>query len=447
MAGGPIRALDSPPTTPFVTRGVYFHDGFEAETRAHPPLHWDGAAWQRQLDWLHACGVNAVEFATMLEFNRRPSTALEHRKIRDRLALLERARRLGMRFGYLLTNTVVSTVPEGEEPGGQLGNRARTLCPSEPGNFERTLENPLFYLEAYREADFFEQFAADWGGCECGRCGVPEYLRYVRVLADRLGELNPRARMYANTWCIAFWRRDPLARGWRDFFEAEIEGTRRVAAALPALPPNVQLAMPAHHLYRPLCFEAYGGRSLTPVFPEAADLERVAAAGREVLAWPHFVMDDDAYRPKAWGIVHLETRYIRDVLCRLRAAGVRHIMGNLYLPYLQLPNTYSFGRLTANPDLEPRAVLEDFARAVAAGPDAATLAEVLVWMDNNSFWQRQMPADGRLENMPCDLNRALAIRLAAGIRARRTPDLPLPLPAGGWLDAVRFSLARMEWAD
>ena len=432
--------------SPFTTRGVYFHDGFDAPPDAYPPLHWNGDAWQRQIDWMHACGVNAVEFATMLEFNRKPSTELERQKIADRLRLLDRVHQAGMQFGYLLTNTVLSTVPEGEEPGGQLGDRAVHLCPRQPGNFERTLENPLYYMETYKEADFFEQFAADWGGCTCGQCGVPEFLKYVRVLAERLETLNPQARIYANTWCISYWAEDPQPKGWKYVFDHEITATQEVIAALPTLPRNTHLGLPCHHLYRALAFTSYGGKEKTPRFPIRADLERLSAAGREVLAWPHFVMDDDAYRPAVWGLVHSETRYIRDMLQALRDAGVQHVVGNLYLPYLQLSNTYAFGRLSADPDAEPRPILEEFARLVAHREDVPALAEVLAWMDNNSYWNEQLPSDARLPAFPSNLTRETASRLAANLRPNPSPELPLPLPAEEWLAALRRSVERMNWA-
>ena len=50
--------------------------------------------------------------------------------------------------------------------------------------FEKTIAIPKFYMETYRESDFFEEFAADWGGCNCGRCDVTDFLRYVRALAE-----------------------------------------------------------------------------------------------------------------------------------------------------------------------------------------------------------------------------------------------------------------------
>jgi len=133
--------------SPFVTRGVYFHDGFTVEPRSHAPLYWDRETWQREIRWLDACGINAIEFATMLEFSRLPSTELERRKISDRLHLRDYAHSLGIQFAYQLSNTAVSTVPAGDEPGHQLQDRAVMLCPRQPGNFEKTFGIQKFFQD------------------------------------------------------------------------------------------------------------------------------------------------------------------------------------------------------------------------------------------------------------------------------------------------------------
>lgn len=438
--------VEAKPRSPFHLRGVYFHDGFTFEPQSHAPLHWDFEAWKRQIRWLHACGVNAVEFATMLEFNRIPSTEMEKRKIADRLKILDFVHSLDMKFGYLLTNTVLSTVPPEEVPSHQLKNRAITLCPREPGNFEKTVANPLFYMETYKEADFFEEFAADWGGCECGKCGVPEFLRYVRSLAERLATLNPKATLYADTWCISFWRKNPMSGGWKGVFDREISGSREVITALTTLPKNVGVALPSHHHYRPLTLTEYGGQDKTPLFPVAADVRQVHKAKRPMLAWPHFVMDDDAFRPKSWGIVHSEVRYIAALLQSLRKVGVDSVIGNLYLPLLQLSNTFAFGQLTENPNRKPEDILRDFARLIAHREDVEKLTDTLFWLENNSYWQQQMPPNGQLPDLPCALNRAEAGQIASTVRPNLKPALLLPLAPEVWLHDLRRSIDRMEWA-
>jgi hypothetical protein len=436
--------LEAKPRAPFAMRGVYFHDGFDFDA-PHAPLRWNFDQWKRQIRWLKECGINAVEFATMLEFNRIPTTAMERQKIADRLKLLDYVHSLDMKFGYLLTNTVLSTVPPDEEPSHQLKNRAETLCPRIGNNFEKTLANPLFYMQTYKEADFFEEFAADWGGCTCGQCGVPEFLRYVRVLGDKLKTLNPKAELYADTWCISYWGKDPLPNGWKFMFDKEISGSREVIAALPNLPQNVGVGLPCHHHYRPLAFTEYGGKAKTPLFPVKSDVQQIHAAKRSVMAWTHFVMDDDAFRPKSWGIVHSEVRYIAQLLQSLQTVGIDSVMGNLYLPFLQLSNAYAWGRLTHNPNEKPETILRDFARIVAHKDDAAKLADVLKWLENGSYWERQMPPDGRLPHLPCTLNRTQAAELAATVRPNAKPSLPLPITPELWLKELKRSIEKMDW--
>lgn len=442
-----IRPMNHPEISQsfFKIRGIYFHDGFTVEPRWQAPLYWAEAEWQREIEWLQACGINAVEFATMLEFNRIPSTEMERKKIAGRLKVLDQAHALGMQFGYILTNTVVSTVPEHEEPSHQLRNRAIELCPQVPGNFEKTIALQEWYMKTYREADFFEEFAADWGGCRCGKCGVADYLRYVRSLADKLADINPRAKMFANTWSISFWGEDPLPLGWKTVFDREIAGSKEVIAAMPALLSNTHLALPCHHLYRQLTFASYGGKEQTPQFPTAKDIAQVLRSGRQVLAWPHFVIDDDPARAPAWGIVHSEVRYIRDLLLRLREVGIDSVMGNLYLPFLQISNTYAYGRLLNSPEEDPLELIHDFARLVAHPADVQKLTEVMVWLENHSYWQEQMPEDGRLPNLPCSLTQETAMKWAAEVRANPEPALPLPIQPEVWLKDLQRSIEWMTW--
>ncbi len=436
---------DENPKKPFKLRGVYFHDGFTVDPEHHAPLHWGREEWLRQIRWLHACGVNAVEFATMLEFNRIPQTAMEREKIEDRKLVLELAHSLGLEFGYILTNTVLSTVPDGEEPGHQLLNRAVQLCPKEPGNFEKTIALQEWYMDTYKEANFFDEFAADWGACHCGKCAVPDYMHYVDTLAKKLAEKNPAARMYANTWCIAYWGPGPEAQGWEKVFDNEIRGSREVIELLDAMPKNVNLALPCHHLYRPLVYTTKGGKKNTPVFPTRDDIKKVEAMGRGVLAWPHFVMDDDTGRAPQWGLVHSEVRYIRDLLQRLQETGIDQVMGNLYLPYLQLSNTYAYGRLLDAPDTDPATILKDFAKLVAHKDNAESLAEVMAWMENHSYWEEQMPEDGRLPELPCTLDKAGAVKALAAVRPNPSPEMPLPYPPADWLKDLARSIDKMAW--
>lgn len=430
----------------FDLRGIYFHDGFHAHPKRLAPLYWGLPEWSRQVCWLHSCGINAIEFATMLEFNRIPETDLERKKIADRLRILDLAHKHDVQFGYILTNTVFSTVPQGEEPGDQFGNRAVQLCPRRPSNFEKTLALQQWYIDTYREADFFEEFAADWGACHCGQCDVEQYLRYVNELANHLHRPRHTVPLYANTWCISYWGPNPIPLGWHYVFDRETSGARKVIESLPHLPGNVHLTLPCHNLYRPLAFTSFGGKRNTPLFPQRDDLQPLVSSGRKVMAWPHFVMDDDPSRGQQWGLVHSEVRYLADLLHKLRDFGIRQVIGNLYLPTLQLINTYAFAQLTNDPDIAPQRVLENFAKLLAQPADAGRLCEVLCWLDNHSYWNEQQPSDARLPNLPCSLTRQTALQQVRQVRPTHSPDLPLPVEPSQWLDELARSISEMKWA-
>jgi hypothetical protein len=247
-------------------------------------------------------------------------------------------------------------------------------------------------------------------------------------------------------WGKPTWGPNPDSGGWQEMFDREITGSREVIAALPSLPANVHLSLPCHHLYRALTFTLYGGKTKTPRFPTPDDVQHVRQAGREVLAWPHFVMDDDAYRARSWGIVHCEVRYIQALLRTLQGIGIDRVMGNLYLPLLQLPNTFAYGRLLQDPDRDPHSILHDFARLVAHRDDVAKLTEVLLWVENNSYWQQQMPLDARLPHLPCQLTRETAMTLASEVKTNPAPEVELPIAAGAWLGDLHRSIERMNWA-
>ena len=49
---------------------------------------------------------------------------------------------------------------------------------------------------------------------------------------------------------------------------------------------------------------------------------------------------------------------------------------------------------------------------------------------NQSYWEEEMPADGRLPHLPCDLNQQSALETARQIRPNPKPAMPLPIQQG-----------------
>lgn len=429
----------------FKTKGIFFHDGFDADPPSISPANWTLDQWCKQIDWLNSCHINTVEFGTMPDFSRIPSTAAEERRIADRLELLKYARSQGMRTAYRLSNTTVSTVPDGVEI--TANNRgSKDLCPQVLDNLLKTVAIQKWYMNTFKDVDFFDEFAGDWGGCRCGQCGVADYIRYVKVLADELARVNPKTRLYANTWSISSWGPDITSRGWRAFFDQEVVGSRQVIASLWRLPVNTHIGIPCHNFYRPLAISVYGGREHAPAFPTDGEIQNIRRDGRDPIAWANFILDDDVTRPMAWGLVHSEVRHIRDFIQRLRELGINEVMCNLYLPTLQLSNTYAYGRLLGNPDDDPAAILRGFAELIADPDDVGKLTEVMTWLELNSSWRGQLPSSVYLPTLSCSLDRAQALALASRIRPNPAPTRPLPIPPEEWLSHLARSIERMTWA-
>ena len=150
------------------------------------------------------------------------------------------------------------------------------------------------------------------------------------------------------------------------------------------------------------------------------------------------------YRAPQWGLVHSEVRYIR-LLQRLQETGIDQVMGNLYVALFATVEHLRLLRLLDNPDTEPMVILQDFAKLVAHRDDADQLAEVLAWMENHSYWEEQMPEDGRLPELPCSLDKAGALNAIADIRPNASPEMPVPYAPDAWFKDVARSIEKMTW--
>ncbi len=67
-------------------------------------------------------------------------------------------------------------------------------------------------------------------------------------------------------------------------------------------------------------------------------------------------------------------------------------------------------------------------------------------MDNESYWERQHPMDGRLAPLPVSMTREDAARAVAAVRPNASPEAPLPIAPAEWLADLGRSIARMDWA-
>ena len=383
--------------------GVYIHDGFKFEPRHECPTYWGLAAYERYLDWLGTAGVEVVEYCQQLGWYRYPTLPEELDRLRVRQQLVEAAHRRGIEFWQILGTNLYSRLPADQIPPGQLEIREEdcTECPLEGDGFRRTAEIGRYFARCFRGADAFEVFAGDWGGCGCGRCGVDEYARYVRYHAQHLAEEQPAAQVWANLWSINSWQKrpdDPFSGlgdiRWRQRWDDEIALSQQFLADLDRVPKGVGIAFPLHHWYRGFCQQWYRQDEL-PFWPDLDLLAGLHRRDRPLLAWTHFIVENDPYHGRLWGTLSVRLRYLQQLCQRLATAPFATVMGNVYSAR-QAVNLYSFVRFARQPDLSVETVLGDFCQEVATPDGQALLYDLLIYLENRDPWHEDMPAYSRL---------------------------------------------------
>jgi len=66
-------------------------------------------------------------------------------------------------------------------------------------------------------------------------------------------------------------------------------------------------------------------------------------------------------------------------------------------------------------------------------------------VENHSYWEEQMPEDGRLPELPCTLDKAGALNALAAVRPNASPDMPVPYPPADLLKDLARSIEKMTW--
>ncbi|MHB1296079.1 MAG: hypothetical protein ACYC4R_13905 [Anaerolineae bacterium] len=386
--------------------GVYIHDGFTFAPHAECPYYWGLGEYERFLDWLRYAGVETIEYCQQLGWYRYPTLPEELDRLRVRQRLVEAAHERGLAFYQILGTNLRSRLPMNQVPPGQLDLRESdcTECPQEPGGFARTAELGLYFSRCMRGAEGFEVFAGDWGGCGCGRCGVDQYADYVRFFGERLAEEQPAARVWANLWSISSWQKRPEAftggfqdAHWRRLWDDEIAFSRRFLDGLDGIPAGIGLAFPLHHWYRGFCQQWYAPEEL-PFWPDIPLLEGLRAQGRPLLAWTHFIVENDPYHGRLWGTLSVRLRYIRQLSGMLCQAPFETVMGNVYSARQAL-NLYALARFIREPELDVESVIDGFVGEAARPAGAELLHDLLIYLENRDPWEADLPAYRRLPHV------------------------------------------------
>ncbi len=416
--------------------GVYIHDGFTFAPQNECPYTWGTSEYGRYLDWLKGAGVQIVEFCQQMGWYRHPTLPAELDRLRVRQGLVAGARRRGLEYWQILGTNLVSQLPWDQVPPGQLelSESDCVTCPQEKDGFRRTAELGQYFTRCFHGAQAFEIFAGDWGGCGCGRCDIEQYLQYVQWHACYLAEEQPAARTWANLWSISSWQKrpgGPVASlsdpRWRRFWDDEIVFSEQFISALDRIPPQVGIAFPLHHWYRGFCQQWYRQEEL-PFWPGLDLLGELSRAGRPLVAWTHFIVENDPYHGRLWGTLSVRLRYLKRLCGLLSQAPFEAVMGNVYSARQAL-NLYAFARFCRQSDLPLEGVLGDFVDQVALPGGRERLYNLLVYLENRDPWQEDLPNYMRLPPMPEEhtLSRQALQAALEGLEGCLQQDSPLLL--------------------
>lgn len=381
--------------------GVYIHDGFTFDPAQECPYTWDLPEYERYLDWLKAAGVETVEIWPQAGWYRYPTLPTELDRLRVRQQLVEAAHARGMEFMLLLTTNLYSKLPVDQVPPGQasLAEDMTTWCATEPGGYERTLDIDAYFANVYRGLDHADVFAGDWGGCSCGRCGIPEFERYVDDLHRVVAEGSPSATVWANLWSISSWQKRSYdyihdLSGWRDFWDDEITMSERFLEHVGERPPGLGIAFPLHHWYRGFTQKFYDEGDLAH-WPDVPTLAKLHAGGHPLMAWTHFIVENDPYHGDLWGTLSVRLRYLRQLAGRLHEAPFDLVMANVYSARQAL-NLFAYARWARDPSTSVEDMLAAFVAEVARPEGRSLLTDLLVFLENRDPWEGDMPTWRRL---------------------------------------------------
>jgi len=396
----------------------------------------------RFMPFVRFCGYNTLEFSDYSFEYPESERAKYLEASRARIADVHRE---GLKvFIILLTNMSREWAGLHGEPRGDVLAKIMFDPVARPDAFKQRIADVQRSIEkGFSEADGFEVFAGDWGGCMGEGCGYKQYLSFGRAYAQVLRKLGLRPELTLNTWAIANWGAtfDPYK---MTFWDAEADLSQKVIDSDISFADAVTL--PGHNLYRGLVRTVYteGHRSV-PVWPDLASVQRIHAKGKRAYLWPHFIVDDDRGRKMTWRKVHFEVRYLKELAEKSRALGIDGVFVNAYNPPYQMGNIFAYGQLNRDLAQPVRTILSKFAALIAQQDSVGQLTEVLTFLENHSWWGNQMPVQYRLKPLPCKLGSyEEAMAALSQVSPLRKSPAPLLMTPKDYLAEIGSTLAFMK---
>ncbi len=385
-----------------------------------------------------ACGINLLQFCD-LGWYRNSETVLDG-YLESMAEQIRCAKADGFSVNVILYSNIRQWAgPEDFEPSG-IGEK---FYPRNDAEMNKRLFWLAKSIRTMREADGFTFFAGDPGGTspEMGESDYTDWLRMSVLVGNLVKENAPGSYFNVNPWAINMWQNPTRPCQDVRWWVEETEVTRKIAVSDVVSENRFGIEIPSHTYYRAMALRLYEENKLEPDrFPGPQDIARIRAGGvPRVWAWPYFLLDeaddgdigpDGAMRE----MVQSEIRYIYRFVRTANQIGFSGIIGNWsYLGHkAKALNTYAFGRFTADQDATPESVLKEFADNITCdGASSEAVILALKFIENNSNWQKKLPARYRLpdfEIRETDVNEVLSeigkVKIASVPNTFALPESP-----------------------
>ncbi|MBR7143202.1 MAG: hypothetical protein IKD06_06685 [Clostridia bacterium] len=413
---------------------------------AHIGLYiWDDTP--DQYAFWKACGYNTMQLCDR-------SWWVHASKTDERAATMARhiqsLKQDGFRVNMILFSNIAQYKGEGDFDPSPIGTK---FHPSD----EEAMKDRLFYVRkvvrACREADSFTVFAGDPGGIpdEMGPGCLEDFMKVALAFRDLVKEEAPHADFHINPWAVSMFHTPNYSAMTKEFWLQETVEVKQLLAMKDIFGPETGIELPCHDYYRALALRLYDEdpvlRANPPLFPLKSDLDGLFTQNtKDVWAWPYFLMDeadDGDIGPGNTPLPQSETRYIHRFVQQARKLGFNGIVGNWsFRGYLsKCMNTYAFARFCADDRLTPQQLIEEYASYVAREDCRSTLVEILLFLENNSNWQRKLPASARMENFPTSVqNGKQALELLKTVTPNEANTFPLPESTSQYLQRLKLRL-------
>ena len=339
-------------------RGLYVFS-LSAYQGVWAPKTWSLAQWETWLDQMQFLHLNHLELPRAPWSERPAQTSYELDKENLWISVLQAAKARGM-----TTSIIFGTTHHGDltVPWRILSPGA---SPADP-NWQTLLSDYQYWANRYGPwVDQWMMGVEDPGGSPSSAglnwpyetpspLGDPSYVTQLvsLELAMRAAAqaVNPSSTVVANTWGLQWW-------GIKPGYPSHIS---EFLANVPRLPPGVPLS-------------THGADdSLT---------DTLQATGREVDAWPFFLIDHEF----PTGHTKLHFNWTSSYLQQIKNQGIQKVIAHISHPIEQLPSLYIYSRLLEDSQLSETTLLTEFAELlVYDAVDQASLANAIKSL--GQFW-------------------------------------------------------------